>query len=187
MELHRRQRCDSSPAAVNGVLYVGSTDNQIYALNAKTGVELWSFTTRSAVPASPGSQRCGLRHHGRRDCFCRERQHRDSLVDSHWSWHRIFFAGRGQWPPLRRFGGAGFCVCLQRPRLARFTVGVGLGLTWRGGDPHHHPSLLVNLAESLPLLPTRGIRLSITKNKRAAELFASDRLLARVLFHRSDR
>jgi len=53
VELHRRQRCDSSPAVVNGVLYVGSTDNKIYALNAKTGVEVWSFTTRSAVPASP--------------------------------------------------------------------------------------------------------------------------------------
>ena len=35
----------SSPAVVNGVVYVGSDDGNIYALNATTGSKLWSFTT----------------------------------------------------------------------------------------------------------------------------------------------
>jgi PQQ-like domain/IPT/TIG domain len=35
----------SSPAVVNGVLYVGSNDGNVYALNASTGTKLWSFTT----------------------------------------------------------------------------------------------------------------------------------------------
>jgi len=32
----------SSPAVVNGVVYVGSADENVYALNASTGAELWS-------------------------------------------------------------------------------------------------------------------------------------------------
>ena len=44
----------SSPAVVNGVVYVGSyTDNDVYALNAATGAKLWSFTTGSVVASSP--------------------------------------------------------------------------------------------------------------------------------------
>jgi outer membrane protein assembly factor BamB len=37
----------------NGVVYVGSQDNNVYALNAKTGAKLWSFTTGSSVTSSP--------------------------------------------------------------------------------------------------------------------------------------
>ena len=43
---------DSSPAVANGVVYVGSTDNNIYALNAGTGALLWKYTT-GAVQSSP--------------------------------------------------------------------------------------------------------------------------------------
>ena len=35
----------SARAVVNGVLYVGSTDSDLYALNAGTGALLWKYTT----------------------------------------------------------------------------------------------------------------------------------------------
>ncbi len=43
----------SSPAVANGVVYVGSGDNNIYALDASTGAKLWQFTTGSTVESSP--------------------------------------------------------------------------------------------------------------------------------------
>ncbi|MGD0072116.1 MAG: PQQ-binding-like beta-propeller repeat protein [Candidatus Bathyarchaeia archaeon] len=43
---------ESSPAVVKGVVYVGSGDN-IYALNATNGDELWSYTTGAEVESSP--------------------------------------------------------------------------------------------------------------------------------------
>ena len=36
---------DSSPAVANGVVYIGSVDGNVYALNASTGVKLWSYAT----------------------------------------------------------------------------------------------------------------------------------------------
>ena len=39
----------SSPAVVNGVVYVGSDDTNLYAVNAATGAQLWSFATSSNV------------------------------------------------------------------------------------------------------------------------------------------
>ena len=42
-----------SPAVANGVVYVGSEDGLVYALNAATGTELWSFTTGQIVLSSP--------------------------------------------------------------------------------------------------------------------------------------
>src|ERR1700730_10595909 len=32
----------SSPAVANGVVYVGSWDNNVYAMNASTGAKLWN-------------------------------------------------------------------------------------------------------------------------------------------------
>jgi outer membrane protein assembly factor BamB len=43
----------SSPAVVNGVVYVGSYDHSVYALNATTGAKLWRFTTGGVVTSSP--------------------------------------------------------------------------------------------------------------------------------------
>ena len=43
----------SSPAVVNGVVYVGSGANNVYALNASTGAPLWSYTTGGGVTSSP--------------------------------------------------------------------------------------------------------------------------------------
>ncbi len=43
----------SSTAVVNGVVYVGSQDNNVYALKASTGGKLWSYATGSYVYSSP--------------------------------------------------------------------------------------------------------------------------------------
>jgi outer membrane protein assembly factor BamB len=43
----------SSPAIVDDVVYVGSNDNKVYALNAATGALLWSYTTGHWVSSSP--------------------------------------------------------------------------------------------------------------------------------------
>jgi outer membrane protein assembly factor BamB len=43
----------SSPAVADGVVYVGSEDFNVYALNATTGAELWSFTVGGFVFSSP--------------------------------------------------------------------------------------------------------------------------------------
>ena len=43
----------SSPAVVNGVVYVGSNDHYVYALNAATGTYIWSYKTGGSVDSSP--------------------------------------------------------------------------------------------------------------------------------------
>jgi outer membrane protein assembly factor BamB len=43
----------SSPAVVNGVMYIGSDDGNVYALSAGTGAKLWSFATGGPVSSSP--------------------------------------------------------------------------------------------------------------------------------------
>jgi outer membrane protein assembly factor BamB len=43
----------SSPAVVNGVVYFGSDDNNVYAVNATTGARLWRYTTGGYVNSSP--------------------------------------------------------------------------------------------------------------------------------------
>jgi len=43
----------SSPAVAGGVVYVGSEDDNVYALNAATGAQLWQFTTGDKVFSSP--------------------------------------------------------------------------------------------------------------------------------------
>src|SRR5208283_1879312 len=43
----------SSPAVINGVVYVGSDDHYIYALNAATGTYIWSYKTGGSVDSSP--------------------------------------------------------------------------------------------------------------------------------------
>jgi eukaryotic-like serine/threonine-protein kinase len=37
----------------NGVVYIGSTNGKVYALNAATGAKLWIFTTGASVYSSP--------------------------------------------------------------------------------------------------------------------------------------
>lgn len=46
----------SSPAVANGVVYVGSQDSvdvNLYAINAATGAEPWSYRTGNFVSSSP--------------------------------------------------------------------------------------------------------------------------------------
>ena len=43
----------SSPAVVDGRVFVGSYDNKIYALNATTGTHLWNYTTGFVIYSSP--------------------------------------------------------------------------------------------------------------------------------------
>ena len=53
VELHHRRLIDSSPAVANGVVYFGSVDDNVYALNAATGAEQWTYTIGDAVDSSP--------------------------------------------------------------------------------------------------------------------------------------
>jgi outer membrane protein assembly factor BamB len=39
----------SSPAVANGVVYIGSSDDTLYALKGDTGAELWRFSTLGAA------------------------------------------------------------------------------------------------------------------------------------------
>jgi hypothetical protein len=38
-----------TPAVANGVVYVGSYDGSVYALNANTGAKLWSYPAQLPV------------------------------------------------------------------------------------------------------------------------------------------
>jgi outer membrane protein assembly factor BamB len=44
---------DSSPAVANGMVYVGSEEGNVYALNASTGAQLWSYNTEAAPAIRP--------------------------------------------------------------------------------------------------------------------------------------
>ena len=46
-------KIDSSPTVADGVVYVGSCDNNVYALDAATGNKIWSYTTGSPVESFP--------------------------------------------------------------------------------------------------------------------------------------
>jgi outer membrane protein assembly factor BamB len=43
----------SSPAVFNGRVYFGSSDGNVYALDARTGILQWEFATKDVVHASP--------------------------------------------------------------------------------------------------------------------------------------
>jgi outer membrane protein assembly factor BamB len=49
----RQQPFHSSPAVAGGLVVAGSRDKKLYALDAVTGKEKWSFTTEGMVDASP--------------------------------------------------------------------------------------------------------------------------------------
>jgi eukaryotic-like serine/threonine-protein kinase len=52
-KFHTDGRIFSSPAVANGVVYVGSEDNNLYAVDQVTGALKWKFTTGSRVNSSP--------------------------------------------------------------------------------------------------------------------------------------
>ena len=43
----------SSPAVVDGVVYIGSLDDNLYALNAANGDKLWDYNTKGGIYSSP--------------------------------------------------------------------------------------------------------------------------------------
>ena len=43
----------SSPAVADGIVFFGSTDNYLYAVDIKTGREKWKFKTENRVLSSP--------------------------------------------------------------------------------------------------------------------------------------
>jgi outer membrane protein assembly factor BamB len=52
-KFHTAGRVISSPAVVNGVVYVGSTDCNLYAMDARSGAQKWKFETKGWVVSSP--------------------------------------------------------------------------------------------------------------------------------------
>ena len=50
---HTAGRVISSPAIVNGVAYVGSTDGNLYAVDAESGTQKWKFQTKARITSSP--------------------------------------------------------------------------------------------------------------------------------------
>ena len=49
----RDDYADTEPAVANGVVYFGSIDGNLYALNASTGAKLWSYAIGNPIIASP--------------------------------------------------------------------------------------------------------------------------------------
>jgi outer membrane protein assembly factor BamB len=43
----------SSPLVANGVVYIGSNDSVLYALDAGSGTEVWRYPTRGSISSSP--------------------------------------------------------------------------------------------------------------------------------------
>jgi outer membrane protein assembly factor BamB len=52
-KFHTNGRVISSPAVVGGVAYVGSTDSNLYAIDAASGALKWKFATQSWITSSP--------------------------------------------------------------------------------------------------------------------------------------
>jgi outer membrane protein assembly factor BamB len=44
---------ESSPAIVDGRVYIGSNDGRFYVLDANNGAKLWEFTAGAPLSASP--------------------------------------------------------------------------------------------------------------------------------------
>ena len=57
----------SSPAVADGIVYVGSGDNSVYALNIDSGEEIWTYNTDREVYSSPAVGDDGTVYVGSRD------------------------------------------------------------------------------------------------------------------------
>ena len=53
VDVRHRRAIHSSPAVVDGIVYFGSQDNGLYALDAATGSVVWQFRAASQVQSSP--------------------------------------------------------------------------------------------------------------------------------------
>lgn len=52
-KFHTGGKVVSSPAVVEGTVYVGSTDNNLYAVDQETGAQKWKFKSFGSVTSSP--------------------------------------------------------------------------------------------------------------------------------------
>ena len=52
-KFHTSGRVIASPAVVNGIVYVGSTDGNFYAIDARSGTLKWKFETKAWEVSSP--------------------------------------------------------------------------------------------------------------------------------------
>ncbi len=52
-KFHTDGRVISSPAVANGIIYVGSTDGNLYAVDLESGTQRWKFETKVRVTSSP--------------------------------------------------------------------------------------------------------------------------------------
>lgn len=50
---HTKGEIVSSPAVADGVVYVGSNDGNLYAIDQRTGTKKWVFKTDARIPSSP--------------------------------------------------------------------------------------------------------------------------------------
>lgn len=69
----------SSPAVVDGTVYIGSRDHRLYALDAATGAKRWSYRTESWVESSPAVVD-GVVYFGSQDGFLRALDARTSSL-----------------------------------------------------------------------------------------------------------
>jgi outer membrane protein assembly factor BamB len=52
-KFHTQGEVNSSPAIVDGVIYIGSNDGHLYALDLQTGSQKWAFAAKGRIPSSP--------------------------------------------------------------------------------------------------------------------------------------
>ena len=43
----------SSPVIADGIVYIGSLDHKLYALNASNGNQIWNYTTGNNIVSTP--------------------------------------------------------------------------------------------------------------------------------------
>jgi outer membrane protein assembly factor BamB len=77
-------KVESSPVALDGVAYVGSTDGRLFALNAETGRIRWAYDTGGLINASPsvyGDRVCITTYAG--SIFCLRRDNGEKIWDTY--------------------------------------------------------------------------------------------------------
>lgn len=52
-KFHTGSEINSSPAIAGGVVFFGSNDGSLYAVDQQTGTQKWKFDTKSRIPSSP--------------------------------------------------------------------------------------------------------------------------------------
>ena len=104
----------SSPTVADGIVYIGSDDFSLYALDAATGVLKWSYATGNEVSSTPGVAAGVVFRFVGQQCLRIERANRREDLDL-WNrrLRRVVTGGRG-WRGFRRLRR------WQRLRVERF-------------------------------------------------------------------